>query len=81
MLEPSRNQPELVHKHPGSMRFDVLEPPQISAKTPCIPCFPCNDVDRGGSVRSNHPEPMRENPTRLAICPLINSELAFQVTM
>ena len=42
----------------GSRRFDALELHRTSAKSPCTPCFSSKYVDRGGSVVSNHPEPM-----------------------
>ena len=45
----------------------MLEPPRASAQAHYIPCFPGNDVDRGGSIQSNHPELMRQNSTHLAI--------------
>ena len=35
LLEPSQ-----------PLRFDVLEPPRTSAKTPCTLCFPCNDAGK-----------------------------------
>ena len=54
----------------------MLEPPRTSAQHPVylvapvtmwIESFPCNDVDREGSVQSNHPELMGQNSTHLAI--------------
>ena len=32
-----------------------------------LPGFPGNYVARGGSIQSNHPELMRQNPTHLAL--------------
>ena len=45
----------------------MLELHRTSAKTPCAPCFSSIYVDRGGSVVSNHPEPMLKNSTHFAI--------------
>ena len=47
------NHPELVVVRVVSMRFAVLEPPRIIAEAPCTPCFPCNNVQREGSVQAN----------------------------
>ena len=33
-----------------------LNHPDLVHKHPALPCFPCNDVHREGSVQSNHPE-------------------------
>ena len=51
----------------GSRRFDALELHRTSAKSPCTPCFSSKYVDRGGSVVSNHPEPMLKNSTHFFI--------------
>ena len=50
----------------GSRRFDDLEPPRTSALEPCKSCFPCKNVDREGSVQSNHPELLWKNSTYLS---------------
>ena len=48
----------LVRAHRTSS--NLLEPHnrRDSTKAPCTPCFSSKYVDRGGSVQSNHPEPM-----------------------
>ena len=53
------------------MRFDVSEPPRPGAQAHHLPCFPGNDVDRGGSIQSTHPELKRQNPTHLALTDLM----------
>ena len=45
----------------------MFEPPRTGAQAHHIPCFPGNDADRGGSIQSNHPELMRQNPTHFAL--------------